>query len=224
MPNQVIITAGGLGQRTGQKLPKQFHTLAGIPVLAHSINTFSYSLPGAPISVTLPREWQDYWQKESQKIEGLPSFNLVDAGESRFDSIKNALASIEDDSGYVWIHDAARPMVSHELIHSIESQLGGTSKGFIPAISMRDSLRKWEDQQWKPVKRENFCLIQTPQVFPLKQLKIAYQQAYNETFSDDATVYESTGYEIELIQGEEKNLKITYSIDLAIAESLLRKA
>ena len=142
-------------------------------------------------------------------------------GAARFDSVKNGLALLKNESGVVGIHDAARPMVSVETIKNAfetASQKGNA----IPVISINESIRQSENGNSKAVNRDQFNIVQTPQCFKLELIQKAFEQNYNESFTDDATVLESAGVKINLTPGNAENIKITKPGDLSLAQALLK--
>ena len=96
--------------------------------------------------------------------------------------------------------------------------------GAIPVLPLTDSLRQiFPDKSSKAVDRTAFVAVQTPQTFRVEEIKKAYKLPYNDTFTDDASVYEAAGYIPELVEGNRENLKITLPVDLAIAEIGLKE-
>ena len=117
------------------------------------------------------------------------------------------------------VHDAARPLISNEII--IESyDLASVHKAVVPVVEISDSVRKIEGQNNESVDRTKLRLVQTPQVFTTSVLKKAYEQQYNESFTDDASVVEAYGVNIFLTKGDTENIKITRAADLVVAEAL----
>jgi len=217
MKHVVIITAGGTGTRVGGDIPKQFLYVGGLPVIMHTIKRFQ---PFADtIIVTLPEQYFDYWKEIQHKHHFFVPHRLVAGGDTRFQSIKNAVKYLPDD-GLVAIHDAVRPFVSSELIKSCfeHAEKHGTA---VAAIPVTDSLRTASKSKSKRIDRSNFFAVQTPQVFSCEILKKSYSQAFNSKFTDDASVVESFGYDIQLVAGEELNFKITTPSDLIIANSIV---
>lgn len=145
---------------------------------------------------------------------------LIKGGDTRFESVKNGLSHIEPP-GWVAIHDGARPLLSLDLLrHVLET---AKEKGnAIPVLPLVESMRKIEGEQNRPVSREEFVTIQTPQVFDVAELLLAYQNDFQPDFTDDATVLESLGKKIHLVEGEITNIKITSAIDLLVAENILK--
>jgi 2-C-methyl-D-erythritol 4-phosphate cytidylyltransferase len=214
-----IITAGGIGSRMGTTIPKQFLSINGRPVLIHAINRFVSWVN--TVIVTLPEQYTAYWKELQGKHDFHVPHILVHGGETRFDSVKNALHFVSD-RGLVAVHDAVRPFVTPDLICSCfeHAQQYGTA---VAAIPLKDSLRMISEGKSQSVNRSDYYIIQTPQVFACDIIKKAYQQDYNSTFTDDASVVEASGIEIQLVEGEESNVKITTPTDLVLAEILMRQ-
>ena len=203
----------------GNAIPKQFLPLHGIPIMMHTIRHF-YELADI-IFVTLPKQWFSYWNE----LQGTYDFNiphtLVEGGNTRYESVKNAVAYLPEE-GLVAVHDAVRPFVTSPFIQSCFDYAENHGNA-VAAISIKDSLRMNVDTKTKAVNRNDFFAVQTPQIFPCEVIKKAYKQDYQPCFTDDATIVESLGYDIKLIQGDESNLKITTVDDLLMAEYIFTK-
>jgi 2-C-methyl-D-erythritol 4-phosphate cytidylyltransferase len=214
-----IITGGGTGSRMGKDIPKQFLTLNGFPILMHTINQFVPLVD--TVIITLPEQYVEYWKRMEIEYKFHASYILVHGGETRFDSVKNALDFLPD-RGLVAIHDAVRPFVTATLIQSCfqHAQRHGTA---VAALPLKESLRMVSGKKSRSVDRCGFYTVQTPQVFRCEIIKKAYTQLYNPHFTDDASVVEAFGQEIQLVDGEELNVKITTPIDLALAEVIMRQ-
>ena len=146
---------------------------------------------------------------------------VVMGGETRFNSVKNGLDAITDEEGLVAIHDGVRPLIGKELIHRVfhAAEENGNA---IPVVSVNDSLRKIEGEDNSPVNRDDFKIVQTPQCFELSVIKRAFNQSFSPAFTDEASVVESAGETIHLVEGERINIKITTPADLLIAESFYK--
>lgn len=216
-----IVVAGGSGQRFGSQTPKQFLELNGLPVIMHSINTFWNFDSSIGIVISLPADYFDFWQTLVSKYKFEVPHKIVAGGATRFQSVKNGLDSIEDE-GLVAIHDAVRPLVSNETIARCfeRAQQFGNA---IPVIPMVDSIRELKDQSSFQVNRDAYVLVQTPQVFRVSLLKSAYKQEFSTLFTDDASVVEKMGIQIELTEGNRENIKITNQMDFIFAEAILKK-
>ena len=216
----VIITAGGIGTRFSSEVPKQFLSLMGTPVLMRTLNSFFNWNPMNEIILTLPTEWISYWEKLAKKHDFKIPHRIVDGGNERYHSIKNALDMCSGD--FVMIHDGVRPLVDKGTLNRCLDALKN-NKAVVPYIEIKDSIRKLIGANSVSRDRKNYVVVQTPQCFDLKLIHRAYQGEYQEVFTDDASVAENNGLEIYLVKGNEENLKITTPIDFKIAESLIKK-
>lgn len=145
----------------------------------------------------------------------------VPGGDRRRDSVAAGLAAIDDDAGFVLIHDAARPLVTAKLVRSvIERLLVGDVAGVVPVVPVRDTLKRVAgDYVIETVDRSDLVAVQTPQGFDLAALRSAHAVADGDA-TDDASMVESTGGTIAVVDGDPANLKVTYPEDLAVAEAL----
>ncbi len=217
----VIIVAGGTGQRLGSAVPKQFLLLSGKPVLMHTIENFFRSVPQIKIILVLPFEHIELWNRLISEYRFLIAHQLVAGGKTRFDSVKNGLATLNDE-GLVAIHDGVRPLVSKELIIR-GYDLADKYSGSIPVISPSESLRKVVNGTSISLDREAYRLVQTPQTFDTGLIKKAYTQPYEDTFTDDAFVFENDGNSLVVFDGDRENIKITWSVDIDFAEAVLQR-
>ena len=216
MKKYAIIVAAGKGKRTGLIFPKQFFKINNKPIICYTIEKF---LEVKNIEIILVVSNNKNWQKIINNYRNCTNLSIVKGGKNRFDSVKNALKSLKN-KGIVAIHDGVRPLISKKLIENLfKSAL--KKNNAIPYIDLKDSIRKVDDNKNKSLKRENYVLIQTPQVFHNSDIKKAYNQKFDKKFTDDANVFESLNKKINLIKGEEKNFKITTKNDLKLAEKYL---
>ncbi len=214
-----LIVAGGKGLRMGTELPKQFLPIGGKPVLMHTLEAFYAYSPEVKIILVLPRSQQDYWKKLCIEYGfALPHF-IADGGETRFHSVKNGLALVQED-GLVAVHDGVRPFVSREVIARCY-ELAATKKAVVPVIGIVETVRCLDGGPGGvTVNRENYKLVQTPQTFDSGILKKAYGQPYTAAFTDDASVVEAWGFPVCLTEGNRENIKITTPFDLKFAAFL----
>lgn len=220
MKKYAIIVAGGVGQRLNADIPKQFLLLKNKPILLHSIHQFIKAEPDIHIILAIRPSLIELWHETAQKYHFDHSVTLSMGGKERFDTVKNALEFVPEDS-CVAIHDSVRPLVSIETIQN-SFKFAEIHHNAVPAITPSDSVRILSDNCYTPFNRNSVLLIQTPQTFFSKDIKQAYQQAYQAEFTDDATVYEKfSGKNIFLFEGNRENIKITYQNDLAIAHALI---
>jgi 2-C-methyl-D-erythritol 4-phosphate cytidylyltransferase len=221
MKYYAIIVAGGSGKRMNSEIPKQFLLLNDKPVLMHSMEAFYHSELKPEIILVLNKDYNYYWRDLSLEYDFNIPYRLADGGNTRFESVKNGLKEIKEKS-IVAVHDAARPLVNNELITKAfrEAEEKGTAVAGVPSS---DSVRQEKKNGSVALKRETIYLIQTPQSFRSEILKKAYRQPYQAEFTDDATVVEKMGVEINLITGYASNIKITHPEDIRIAQLLLEE-
>ena len=216
MKKYIIIVAGGSGSRMGLVTPKQFLELHGLPILMHTLKKFQQSIDDGEIILALPEKEQNTWQALCEKHHFDVPHQIVNGGDSRFHSVQNALQKINEKS-IVAIHDGVRPLVSETVINNC-IQSAEKFGAAIPALPMQDSLRKISENGSQIAERNQFVLVQTPQCFQSEVILKAYQQEYNKSFTDDASVVEQLGHNIYLVEGNKENIKITTPEDLKKAQ------
>ena len=215
-----IIVAGGKGTRMQSDIPKQFLELKGIPVLMHTINVFYNYSSDITIILVLPKAEFDYWNTLCHDYQFDVEVILQEGGETRFHSVRNGLEKI-NENGLVAIHDAVRPLVDERIIHE-SFRLAETSGSAIASVNLIESMREVEENSSFSVDRTKYKMIQTPQTFKVADIKNAYEQQYEISFTDDASVAEKFGIKILLFNGDHRNIKITTKEDLILAESLFK--
>lgn len=217
----VIIVAGGSGKRMQSALPKQFMMLGGLPVVAHTINTFSEALPGAEIVVVLPEEHIPLWRNLAARFD-IAVHRCIAGGKERFHSVKNGLDALSEEVEYVAVHDGVRALATKKMI--LRVQLAAEERGAaIPVIEVVDSYRRVDGSESYIVPRSALRIVQTPQTFSAELLRRAYEQPFSDKFTDDASVVEALGAKITLVEGERRNIKLTTPEDMLIAERLLEE-
>ena len=217
----IIIVAGGKGLRMGSDIPKQFLPIGGKPVLMRTLERFREYSEDLQIILVLPEAQQDYWQELCNRYDFQVEYQLANGGQTRFHSVQNGLALVPDDAeGVVGVHDGVRPFPSIEVIRNCYTT-AREKKAVIPVIPVVETVRHLEGEKSITVPRGDYRLVQTPQTFDIQLLKAANRQPYNDGFTDDASVVESYGHEITLVEGNRENIKITTPYDLKIAEVLL---
>ena len=220
MEKFLILVAGGKGKRMNSEVPKQFHIVAGKPVLMHTIERFGAYPENISILLVLPKPFIDFWKSLCKRYNFTIPHKLVEGGDSRFQSVKNGLREISDDCLAV-IHDGVRPLPNNTTLHNVFKKAEKTGNA-VPSVKLNESMRKIDGDESVPVNRKEFRLIQTPQAFHSKLIKKAYRQDCRETFTDDATVVEAMGVKINLVEGNYENIKITRPVDLRIEEAFMK--
>jgi len=219
MKTTIIITAGGIGKRMGAEIPKQFLLLGTTPILMSCIQQFNTLDTDYQILVTLPSDWWEYWLDLCENHNFTIPHTLVEGGVERYDSIKNALARATGD--IIAVHDGVRPLVSKSTIQSC-LKLAQEKGNAVPVLPLKDSLRKGTLEKSTSKNRSEFYTVQTPQCFQRDVLLKAYQVAFTNDITDDASLVEKAGFQIFLTLGNEENIKITTPLDLKIGAVLMK--
>ena len=202
-------------------LPKQFMMLGSLPVVAHTINTFSEALPGAEIVVVLPEEHIPLWRNLAARFD-VAVHRCIAGGKERFHSVKNGLDALSSEVEFVAVHDGVRALATKKMI--LRVQLAAEETGAaIPVTEVVDSYRRVDGTESYIVPRSELRIVQTPQTFSASLLRRAYEQPFSESFTDDASVVEALGAKITLVEGERRNIKLTTPEDMVIAEILLEE-
>jgi 2-C-methyl-D-erythritol 4-phosphate cytidylyltransferase len=219
MQRSTIIVAGGTGKRMGAAMPKQFLLLKGKPLLAWTIEAFNRYDPGMSIIVVLPEAQIPVWGALCTNFHFNAPHDVVAGGEERFHSVRNGMARVMHD-GLVAVHDGVRPLVGTDLIarcFNAAEEYGAA----IPVMPITSSVREVQDEGSRAVDRSRLRTVQTPQCFSANLLRRAMDLPYDAAFTDEATLVERLGVEVHLVEGDERNIKITSPLDLQMAEVLL---
>ena len=210
----VIIVAGGKGLRMGSEIPKQFLPVAGKPILMRTIERFHEYDEHLNIILVLPESQQEYWHQLCEEHHFDIKHQIANGGDTRFQSSKNGLALIPDgEDGVVGIHDD----VISECYETAREEYAA-----IPVYAVTETLRYIDKRGGgKNVLRDDYRIVQTPQTFDISLAKQAFNQGYKEQFTDDASVVESLGCQVAMVDGNRENIKITTPFDIKIAEALL---
>ena len=213
-----LVVAAGRGERLGSGGPKAFVALAGRPMLDWSIDALRQVAAVEQIVVALPEGFE-----APQGTIG------VVGGAARSQSVLNALAAADPRAEVVVVHDAARPLVSAELIEACIAALDqdGRWDGAIAAAPVKDTVKRSADGVGvlETPARSELWAVQTPQVFRREALESALGRSEAElaAASDDAMLVEAEGGRVRLVHCESENFKVTTAADLALAEQLLRE-
>ena len=232
----IIIVAGGKGLRMGSDIPKQFLPIGGKPVLMRTLGRFRDYSDDLQIILVLPEAQQTYWHQLCEEYHFDVKYQIANGGQTRFHSVQNGLALIPDDAeGVVGVHDGVRPFPSVEVIRNCY-ETARTAKAVIPVIPVVETVRELTGTGTMSsahnsgvpvpvssvtVPRDKYRLVQTPQTFDIQLLKAANRQPYNDGFTDDASVVESYGHQITLVDGNRENIKITTPYDIVVAEAII---
>lgn len=217
----VVIVAGGSGSRMNSALPKQFLGIHGKPVIVHTIGVFYDFDPTIELVVVLPEVHLATWHQIQQQFFKTSNIKTAIGGTSRFQSVKAGLEQVTGE--LVAIHDAVRPCVSVEVIGQSFASARLHGSGLV-TVPMKDSIREVDGQSSIARDRSRFHIVQTPQTFQTALIKEAFLQSERDSFTDDASVYEASGFQVHIVAGSYENIKITTPEDLAIAAIFLSKS
>ena len=224
MKKYAVIVAGGVGNRAGGFIPKQFQELRGVPVLWWSVRRFHEQDPATEIILVLNADWLELWRELHAALpaadRAIP-LRVCTGGATRPESVARGLALIPDEEeSLVAVHDAARPLIDERMV--AEGWDAGKEYGAaVPVDDVTDSLRRLTADGSESVPRKDYVRVQTPQVFRTSLLKKAYDRPLTADMTDEASICELAGMRVALFKGDFKNIKVTNPIDFKIAELLL---
>lgn len=212
----VLIVAAGKGERAGTSLPKQYERLAGQPMLRRTAEAFR----GFSVQVVIGPGQEEL---AATALAGLSLPAPVTGGATRQESVRRGLEALAKDApDFVLIHDAARPLVSSKVIASVVTALQSGADGALPMVAVSDTLRRRDDGgRWTLVPRDSLYRAQTPQGFVYAKILAAHRDHAQEDVTDDVALAELAGLKVQMVEGEEKNIKVTRKEDFALAETFL---
>ncbi len=220
MKKYAVIVAGGSGIRMNSQIPKQFLLIKNKPLLFYTIDIFLKAYDDLEIILVLP---EDHISKGQEIIDAWFDSSRVSicaGGRTRFHSVQNGLSLIKEES-IIFVHDGVRCLLTKDLVERcyIEAKKSGSA---IPVTTSKNSVRLLTEEGNVALDRNAVKLVQTPQTFHSKILLTAFKIDYKDKFTDEATVVETFGIKINLIEGEENNIKITTPGDMFIAEQIIK--
>ena len=225
-----ILPAAGLGTRMGSEVPKQFLELDGVPIVLLTLRRLAECPTISEILVATRGEEAESLEQRLSKEKLRIAVQVVKGGETRQQSVANALTKISDDVELVLVHDAVRPFVTCEQVQRVIEEARGRGAAIlgVPAIDTIKEVRRSSLPQdvaliSETIPREKIVLAQTPQGFQTKLLKEAFVRAEQDgvTASDEAALVERLGHDVYVVQGSERNIKITKPADMELARFYL---
>ena len=223
----VLVPAAGMGRRMGKAVAKQFLPLGDKPMLAHTLLAFQRSPEIDEIIPILSEEDMETCLRDVIEAFHLTKVKtLVVGGKERQDSVYNGIRKLEKDAAVILVHDGVRPFVTHDMIREC---VEAARKGECVAVGvpLKDTIKQVDEQGIvrQTLERSRLWAIQTPQAFPVKVLRKAYDESQkNNTYgTDDATLVERTGNKVRVLMGSYENIKITTPEDLILAEEILKR-
>ncbi|HEX3144455.1 MAG TPA: 2-C-methyl-D-erythritol 4-phosphate cytidylyltransferase [Pyrinomonadaceae bacterium] len=224
--NVAILVGGGRGVRFGGDRPKQFLELNGTPIIVHTLRQFELSRQIDQVVVVLPASEINLFQSFADKFDLKKISRVVAGGETRAQSVKCGLATIEQTE-VVAVHDAVRPLVTHDEIDRVVAAALESGAAILVA-GVSETIKEVENNRVaRTVPRAHLRRALTPQSFHFDILKRAYEQleqleSSGVEVTDDSFLVERLGVAVSVVEGNARNIKITTPEDLAMAEAFLR--
>ena len=231
MKVSVILPAAGLGTRMGRSVPekagtsrKQFMLLEGSPILLHTIRKFVSSPAVSEIVVALRAEDMDWVRGLLEHEKFAKPVRLVEGGDSRQESVENALATLDGKTELVSVHDAVRPFIEHSVLEKVFAEAEETGAAIVGIVPVDTVKQVHRNKIRQTIPRERLILAQTPQVFRFDLLKQAFAKAREDGFAgtDESSLVERLEQvEVSVIPGSDRNIKITKPSDMDLARLFL---
>jgi 2-C-methyl-D-erythritol 4-phosphate cytidylyltransferase len=215
-----IVAAAGRGDRLGLDRPKAFAALRGRPLLAESLERLDASEWIDAIVVAAPEGWEEPSVLLAEELGCGKVSSCVTGGPTRAESVRLALAEVPEDAAVALVHDAARPLVTEEVVGRVLEALGEGWDGAVPGLPLADTVKRVRgDAVVETVPRDDLVAVQTPQGFVAPVLRAA--AAAGDDASDCAALVERAGGRVKVVPGDPRLLKVTEPSDLELVESWL---
>jgi len=217
-----VIVAAGAGERLGLDRPKAFASLGGRPLLAESIDRIDRCPWIDAIVVAAAPGWEEPTILLTEEVAAAKVVACVTGGATRADSVRAALAEVSDDALVVVVHDAARPLVTDDVVERVLGPLAEGYDGVVPVLPIPDTLKRVAGVSVvETVPRDDLVAAQTPQAFLAPALRSAIGGDLSGA-TDCAALVERAGGQVAVVDGDPRLLKVTTKDDLALVEALLR--
>lgn len=215
-----VLAAAGKGERLGLDRPKAFAKLGGRPLIEHTLERLDASEWVDGIVVAAPPDWEEPCILAAEQVAATKVAETVTGGETRAGSVRKALDEVPAEANVILVHDAARPLVTDDVIERVITGLEDGWDGAVPALPVKDTVKRVDgDAVVETVARDQLAAAQTPQAFVAVVLRRAL--ASGEEASDCAALVEAAGGRVRTVEGDPRLIKITDATDLALVESWL---
>ncbi|MGH2921261.1 MAG: 2-C-methyl-D-erythritol 4-phosphate cytidylyltransferase [Gaiellaceae bacterium] len=215
-----ILAAAGRGDRLGLDRPKAFAKLNDRPLIVEVLERLDASDWIEGIVVAAPPDWEEPCILAAEEVAATKVAETVTGGETRTASVRRALAQVPGEAAVILVHDAARPLVTEDVIERVVTGLEDGWDGAVPVVPVPDTIKRVDGQAVvETVDREGLAAAQTPQAFVADALRRAL--ASGADASDCAALVEAAGGRIRAVEGDPRLVKITDASDLALVESWL---
>jgi 2-C-methyl-D-erythritol 4-phosphate cytidylyltransferase len=213
-----VLVAAGRGERLGEDRPKAFVRLGDLPLLAEPLRRLDESGWIDQIVLVAPPEWEEPAILLAEELGASKVSACVPGGETRTESVRAGVAEVPEDAAVIVVHDAARPLISEDVIERVIAALGEGFDGAVPGLPLADTVKRVRDGVVvETVPRDELVTVQTPQAFVAPVLRAALSGLSVESTqspTDCASIVEANGGRIKVVEGDEKLLKVTTRADL----------
>jgi 2-C-methyl-D-erythritol 4-phosphate cytidylyltransferase len=216
-----LLVAAGAGERLGLDRPKAFAELRGRPLLAESLERLDLCPWVDAIVVAAPAGWEEPVILLAEELAASKVVSCVTGGATRAESVRAALADVDEAALVVLVHDAARPLLDDDVVERVLGPLAEGFDGVVPAVSVSDTVKRVaRGVVVETVAREGLVAAQTPQAFLAPALRRAFDRDLADA-TDCALLVERAGGRVAVVDGDPKLFKVTTAADLALVEALL---
>jgi 2-C-methyl-D-erythritol 4-phosphate cytidylyltransferase len=214
-----LLVAAGTGERLGEERPKAFVKLGELPLLAEPLRRLDESDWVDAIVVAVPEGWEEPAILLAEELSASKVVAAVRGGATRAESVRAALAEVPEDALVVLVHDAARPLLTEEVLERVLAPLSEGWDGVVPGLPLADTVKEVDgDRIVATVPREKLVAVQTPQAFVASKLREAYAGDLTGA-TDCASLVEARGGRVKWVEGDRRLLKATTRADLELIES-----
>jgi 2-C-methyl-D-erythritol 4-phosphate cytidylyltransferase len=213
-----VLVAAGRGERLGEDRPKAFVRLGGLPLLAEPLRRLDESPWVDAIVVVAPAEWEEPTILLAEEVGASKVSACVTGGATRTDSVRAGVAEVPDDAAVILVHDAARPLVTDDVLERLVAGLGQGFDGAVPGLPVSDTVKRVRaGVVEETLSRDELVAVQTPQAFVAPVLRAALAAARadsTERATDCASLVEAAGGRVTVVPGDDRLLKVTTPADL----------
>ena len=216
-----LLVAAGAGERLGADRPKAFVGLGELPLLAEPLRRLDASDWIDAIVVAVPPGWEEPAILLAEELSAGKVVAAVAGGDTRAESVRTALGEVPDEALVALVHDAARPLITDEVIGRVLAPLSEGWDGVVPGLPLVDTIKTVEGHRVTgTLAREKLVAVQTPQAFSVSALRAAYAGDLADA-TDCSALVEASGGRVAWVEGDARLLKVTTKADLELVASWL---
>jgi len=223
MKVQAVVPAAGVGERLGSDVTKPFVLLKGVPLIVYALKVLQKSVEIDSVILVGNKDRISELEKICRDHQLTKVARIIVGGETRRESVSNALSAVDEDTEYVLIHDAARPLMTAQIIRD-GIRACQKYKAVTAAVPVTSTIKRVDPADQTVVEtldRSSLWEVQTPQIFEKGLIVSAHEESDDAGASDDALLVERMGHKVKIFSGDYRNVKVTTPEDLKIAEAFL---